>query len=178
MDNFAKNSSENKLPLNKRVNDLKITPIIKRKRINIINSNKNKEHKVPQIKQIIKLNEVDEDNNKFTVNTISDSFTKSFMNSNSQSDIIQSALEYNRYLIDQLKNYQDLTEADHQQALYILWSNLKILSKNADYHTKSFKLSDNKKYIELAKQKKEQLLQRKKKNESGLTVIINKSILQ
>jgi hypothetical protein len=114
------------------------------------------------------LNEVD----TTQVNILINKLTKKIGNSLIQSDIIQNALEYNNYLINELeKNKHKISVVEYNNAVIILWENLKKLSHNADDFTSKFNLNDNKKYNELYSWYKERYIP------TGLTVIIDKSIL-
>jgi hypothetical protein len=110
------------------------------------------------------------------VNIILNKLTNKIANSIKPADIIQSALEYNNYLIDQLEqNKHKLTISEYENALILLWENIKKLAVNVDNFTSKFNLNENKSYCELYSK----YLQRKKNREpSGLTIVIDKSIIR
>ena len=82
-------------------------------------------------KKVIKVNERETESQSSHVNTILNNFTKDFYYSNSHSDIVQSSLEYNNYLINQLiANKHKLPKSEFEHGLIILWENLKKLTKN------------------------------------------------
>jgi hypothetical protein len=83
------------------------------------------------VKKLVKINERETEALNLHVNTLLNDFTKGFFYSNAHSDIIQSSLEYNNYLINQLvKSKQKLPKSEYEHGLIILWENLKKLSKN------------------------------------------------
>lgn len=101
-------------------------------------------------------------------------YTKKFATTNKNTDSIQCALEFNQYLINQLNiNKDKLNGLEYEYCLNVLWENLKKLSKNADNFLKTNKLSNSKKHCEQYK-----LLNKKKKLNTGLTIVIDKSILK
>jgi hypothetical protein len=106
------------------------------------------------------------------VNIIVNKYTKKIANSLTQSDIIQNALEYNNNLIKNLENNRDnISDIEYNNAVCILWENLKKLSKNADNHRSKYNLSDSRKYVELYNWYKDRYAP------TGLTIVIDKSIL-
>lgn len=79
----------------------------------------------------MKINEREIEAQNLHVNTLLNEYTKGFFYSNTHSDIIQSSLEYNNYLINQLiQSKQKLPKSEYEHGLIILWENLKKLSKN------------------------------------------------
>jgi hypothetical protein len=138
---------------------------------------------------IIKNNTNEEENASSIVNIIVNKFTKGFSNSSIHSDTIQSALEYNNFLICKfLENKNNMSKIEQEVTLNLLWKNLNKLSKNADTHVKNFNLSNNKKYCEIYTKKKNEetstltLLKNKSKrvkenNHTGLVIVVDKSIL-
>lgn len=129
-------------------------------------------------KTIINNIEKEDDNHSSTVNIIINKFTKNFVNSQTASDVIQSSLEYNNYLINKmLENSNKLSESEYDYCSNVLWKNLKILSRSADYHVKSANLLKNDKYCQIySKVKSKETSQQK--NLSGLIITIDKSILE
>lgn len=82
-------------------------------------------------KKIVKINERETEAQNLHVNTLLNDYTKGFFYSNVHSDIIQSSLEYNNYLINQLISSKNkLPKSEYEHGLIILWENLKKLSKN------------------------------------------------
>lgn len=87
------------------------------------------------------------------VNVLFNNFTKTFINPNvhNQSDLIQSALEYNRYLIKDLNNNevkQNLSKSEYEYAINSLWENLNKLARNCDSVLKHKIPVESKKYCE------------------------------
>ena len=53
--------------------------------------------------------------------------------SNNKSDLIQSALDYNNYLIQEIINKKDeMNNYEYESALNKLWDNLSVLAKHCD----------------------------------------------
>jgi hypothetical protein len=145
------------------------------------------------VNRIIKNSFPEEENvlitNPSTVNIIVNKFTNFFSNSSLTSDVIQSSLEYNNYLIkNMIDNENQLNKLEFETCSNILWENLKKLTKNVDTHLKTNSLVNNKKYCEIydnivkSVHNKKHNSKRKRKvkdgNNSGLTILINKSILK
>jgi hypothetical protein len=89
---------------------------------------------------------------------------------------MQSALEYNNYLINQLEqNKHKLTLSEYENSLVLLWENIKKLAINADSFVSKYNLNDNRAYCDLYGR----FIQRKRSKEpSGLMVVIEKSVLR
>ena len=63
--------------------------------------------------------------------------------SNNKSDLIQSALDYNNYLIQDIINKKDeMNNNEYELALNKLWDNLSVLAKHCDDYKEKFNLVD------------------------------------
>jgi hypothetical protein len=112
------------------------------------------------------------------INTIINSFTKSYSKSPVTSDIIQSGLEYNNFLIKKMIEMRSkISENEYELCTNILWNNLKNLSKHADKHVKSASLIKNNKYLQIYEKIITKRAKREKDNHSGLTTVFDKHIL-
>jgi hypothetical protein len=131
-------------------------------------------------KTIINNIEKEEEMHSSKVNFILNKYTKQFVNSTLPSDIIQSSLEFNKHLIENfLENSNKLSQSENEYCLNILWKNLKKLSKCADQHVKSANLSKNDKYSQIyTRLKEKEKLRKENLAHSGLTITVNKSILE
>ena len=93
------------------------------------------------IEDIIK--EISEDNDKIFV--VINKNTEKFMNSKNKTDLIQCALEYNSYLIENLiKEKNNISELEYETALKRLYHNLSVLSESFELYENKFKLINNK----------------------------------
>ena len=109
----------------------------KEDKINTFNDNKinNKN------KDIIK--EMTDDDDKIFV--VINKNTEKFMNSKNKTDLIQCALEYNSYLIENLiKEKDNISESEYDTALNRLYHNLCVLSESFESYENKFKLINNK----------------------------------
>ena len=71
--------------------------------------------------------------------------TEKFMNSKNKTDLIQCALEYNSYLIENLiKEKDNISELEYDTALNRLYHNLCVLSESFESFENKFKLINNK----------------------------------
>ena len=71
--------------------------------------------------------------------------TEKFMNSKNKTDLIQCALEYNSYLIENLiKEKDNISELEYNTALNRLYHNLCVLSESFESFENKFKLINNK----------------------------------
>ena len=105
----------------------------KEDKINTFNDNKinNKN------KDIIKENTDDDDKIFVVINKN----TEKFMNSKNKTDLIQCALEYNSYLIENLIKEKDkLNQLEYNTALDRLYDNLSILTENFELYENKYKL--------------------------------------
>ena len=69
--------------------------------------------------------------------------TKNYMKSNKTTDLIQCALEYNNYLINNLiKEKNNINNDEYDAALSKLFNNLNILSKHCDKFREKFLFTD------------------------------------
>ena len=68
---------------------------------------------------------------------------KKIITSNNKSDLIQSALDYNNYLIQDIINKKDeMNNKEYELALNKLWDNLSVLAKHCDNYMEKFNLVD------------------------------------
>ena len=87
--------------------------------------------------------------------------TEKFMNSKNKTDLIQCALEYNSYLIENLiKEKDNISELEYNTALNRLYHNLCVLSESFESFENKFKLINNKE----SNNKKENNNDKKNKN--------------
>ena len=125
----------------------------KEDKINTFNDNKinNKN------KDIIKENTDDDDKIFVVINKN----TEKFMKSKNKTDLIQCALEYNSYLIENLiKEKDNINESEYDTALNRLYHNLSVLSESFELYENKFKLINNKE----SNNKKENNNDKKNKN--------------
>ncbi len=121
------------------------------------------------------------------VSVIMNKNTKNFYNTNNKSDLIQTALEYNNYLITELTKNK-ITDSEKEYCINSLLDNLIKLSKNGDNFVKHRNLLNSKRYLKPQSESHFILSDKKKnkndkisnydKNYSGLTIIVDKSILK
>jgi hypothetical protein len=167
--------------------------------------NQNFSHKIKPENKKIKINNIPETSiDKFTLNdnslnTIINKNTRKFHFHN-PSDVIQSSLEFNNHLIHELSkkdNKEVLSDEQLALCMDLIWENLKKLSQSADrYIQDNNSLVKTNKYCEAKvngnfshkndKKEKNQFLKKKRKNSSnllennisGLTIVIDKKILE
>ena len=71
--------------------------------------------------------------------------TEIFMNSKNKTDLIQCALEYNSYLIENLiKEKDNISQLEYETSLNRLYHNLSVLSESFELYENKFKLINNK----------------------------------
>ena len=108
-----------------------------------------KSSKVQEIKSI----EVESDNvkypsdkdNKDKIFVLINKNTEKLMDSKNKTDLIQCALEYNSYLIENLiKEKDNLNKLEYDTALNRLYNNLSILTENFESYEDKYKLIDTK----------------------------------
>ena len=108
-----------------------------------------KSSKVQEIKSI----EVESDNvkypsdkdNKDKIFVLINKNTEKLMDSKNKTDLIQCALEYNSYLIENLiKEKDNLNKLEYDTALNRLYNNLNILTENFESYEDKYKLIDTK----------------------------------
>ena len=113
------------------------------------NSSIIKSSKVQEIKSI----EVETDNtnypsdkdNKDKIYVLINKNTEKLMDSKNKTDLIQCALEYNSYLIENLiKEKDNLNKLEYDTALNRLYNNLSILTENFDSYEDKYTLIDTK----------------------------------
>ena len=113
------------------------------------NSSIIKSSKVQEIKSI----EVESDNvkypsdkdNKDKIFVLINKNTEKLMDSKNKTDLIQCALEYNSYLIENLiKEKDNLNKLEYDTALNRLYNNLSILTENFESYEDKYKLIDTK----------------------------------
>ena len=113
---------ENEQNINKNNNNLNI---------NKKNNDKNNDN------NIIDKNINDEDK----IYVIINKNTEKLMNSKNKTDLIQCALEYNRYLIENIiKEKDNVTKLEYDAALNRLYQNLNILSESFELYESKYKL--------------------------------------
>ena len=117
--------------------------------MNSKNSSIIKSSKVQEIKSI----EVESDNvkypsdkdNKDKIFVLINKNTEKLMDSKNKTDLIQCALEYNSYLIENLiKEKDNLNKLEYDTALNRLYNNLNILTENFESYEDKYKLIDTK----------------------------------
>ena len=117
--------------------------------MNSKNSSIIKSSKVQEIKSI----EVESDNvkypsdkdNKDKIFVLINKNTEKLMDSKNKTDLIQCALEYNSYLIENLiKEKDNINKLEYDTALNRLYNNLSILTENFESYEDKYKLIDTK----------------------------------
>ena len=79
--------------------------------------------------------------NKEKIYVIINKNTEKLMNSKRKTDLIQCALEYNSYLIENLiKEKNNITQIENDVALNRLYDNLNVLSESFELYEKRYKL--------------------------------------
>ena len=117
-------------------------------------SNQNKSAKIEEIKSIEvesdNTNNSSENNNNNKIFVLINKNTEKLMDSKNKTDLIQCALEYNSYLIENLIKEKDkLNKLEYDAALDRLYNNLSILTENFEsyedkYRIINIKTKDNK----------------------------------
>lgn len=126
-------------------------------------------------------------NKSSLVNILVNSYTKNFANSEIPSDVIQSSLEYNQFLINQLNEISHtITKEEYQCIMNNLWENLNKLSCHLDKQLTQSNLSKSKRYCKNYKKKPNKKHKPNKHKETiqvihtsnkGVIITIDKSIL-
>ena len=108
-----------------------------------------KSSKIPEIKSI----EVESDNLDYSTSknekeeifVLINKNTEKLMDSKNKTDLIQCALEYNSFLIENLiKEKDNLDKLEYDTALNRLYNNLSILTENFESYEDKYKLIDTK----------------------------------
>jgi hypothetical protein len=115
------------------------------------------------------------------VKTIKNDFTR-ILNFSNNSEVIQSSLEYNNHLLKSiLENRNNLSSDEMALCMNILWTNLKKLAHCADKSIQiNNSLSKDTKLLEIhsdIKKLKVPVKTKKANKDSGLMIVVNKSIL-
>ena len=109
------------------------------------------------------INEIKENNNQEKIFVIINKNTEKLMDSKNKTDLIQCALEYNSYLIENLiKEKDNLNKIQYDCALNRLYDNLKILTQSFESYEDKYKLINTK-----SKENKENKDINKKNNKNG-----------
>ena len=107
-----------------------------------IKSSKIKETKPMEVESI-NINNSPQNNNQDEIFVLINKNTEKLMDSKKKSDLIQCALEYNSYLIENLiKEKDNLNQFEYDTALNRLYSNLSILTDNFELYEDKYKLID------------------------------------
>ena len=117
--------------------------------MNSKNSSIIKSSKVQEIKSIEvesdNLNYSQTKNEKDEIYVLINKNTEKLMDSKNKTDLIQCALEYNSYLIENLiKEKDNLNKLEYDTALNRLYNNLSILTENFESYEDKYKLIDTK----------------------------------
>ena len=113
-----------------------------------MNSKNTLQNKSPQFQEIKsievesdKTNDSSENNANNKIFVIINKNTEKLMESKNKTDLIQCALEYNSYLIENLIKEKDkLTQLEYNTALDRLYDNLSILTENFELYENKYKL--------------------------------------
>ena len=113
-----------------------------------MNSKNTLQNKSPQFQEIKsievesdKTNDSSENNANNKIFVIINKNTEKLMESKNKTDLIQCALEYNSYLIENLIKEKDkLTQLEYNTALDRLYDNLSILTENFELYEDKYKL--------------------------------------
>ena len=109
------------------------------------------------------INEIKENNNQEKIYVIINKNTEKLMDSKKKTDLIQCALEYNSYLIENLiKEKDNLNKIQYDCALNRLYDNLKILTQSFESYEDKYKLINTK-----SKENKENKDINKKNDKNG-----------
>ena len=108
-----------------------------------------KSSKIPEIKSIeVESENLDystSKNEKEEIFVLINKNTEKLMDSKNKTDLIQCALEYNSYLIENLiKEKDNLNKLEYDTALNRLYNNLSILTENFESYEDKYKLIDTK----------------------------------
>ena len=107
-----------------------------------IKSSKIKETKPMEVESI-NINNSPQNNNQDEIFVLINKNTEKLMDSKKKSDLIQCALEYNSYVIENLiKEKDNLNQFEYDTALNRLYSNLSILTENFELYEDKYKLID------------------------------------
>ena len=132
----SRNILNNNFSKSKEINNVEI----KEDNINIFNTNK--------INNKNKNNNSNEEmigETKYEISVVINKNTEIFLNSKNKTDLIQCALEYNSYLIENLiKEKDNISQLEYENALNRLYHNLSVLSESFELYENKFKLINNK----------------------------------
>ena len=108
-------------------------------------SSQNKSEKIQEIKSIEvesdNTNNSSENNNSNKIFVLINKNTEKLMDSKNKTDLIQCALEYNSYLIENLIKEKDkLNKIEYDTALDRLYNNLSILTENFELYEDKYKI--------------------------------------
>ena len=108
-------------------------------------SSHNKSEKIQEIKSIEvesdNTNNSSENNNSNKIFVLINKNTEKLMDSKNKTDLIQCALEYNSYLIENLIKEKDkLSKIEYDTALDQLYNNLSILTENFELYEDKYKI--------------------------------------
>ena len=108
-------------------------------------SSQNKSEKIQEIKSIEvesdNTNNSSENNNIHKIYVLINKNTEKLMDSKNKTDLIQCALEYNSYLIENLIKEKDkLSKIEYDTALDRLYNNLSILTENFELYEDKYKI--------------------------------------
>ena len=108
-------------------------------------SSQNKSEKIQEIKSIEvesdNTNNSSENNNNNKIFVLINKNTEKLMDSKNKTDLIQCALEYNSYLIENLIKEKDkLNKLEYDAALDRLYNNLSILTENFELYEDKYKI--------------------------------------
>ena len=108
-------------------------------------SSQNKSEKIQEIKSIEvesdNTNNSSENNNSNKIFVLINKNTEKLMDSKNKTDLIQCALEYNSYLIENLIKEKDkLSKIEYDTALARLYNNLSILTENFELYEDKYKI--------------------------------------
>ena len=87
----------------------------------------------------------DKESNDEKIYVIINKNTEKLMNSKNKTDLIQCALEYNSYLIENIiKEKDNINKVEYDNALNRLYHNLNVLSESFELYENKYKLINNK----------------------------------
>ena len=137
----SKNILENDDMKSKEIKNIEVNSI------NINNISSEKESNINKNNNNLNLNkkineEIENDNlNKDKIYVIINKNTENLMDSNRKTDLIQCALEYNSYLIENLiKEKNKLSKLENDAALNRLYENLNVLTESFELYENKYKL--------------------------------------
>ena len=132
----SRNILNNNFSKSKEINNVEI----KEDNINNLNTNK--------INNKNKNNNSNEEmigETKYEISVVINKNTEIFLNSKNKTDLIQCALEYNSYLIENLiKEKDNISQLEYETSLNRLYHNLSVLSESFELYENKFKLINNK----------------------------------